>query len=153
MRQRRHGIAVPDARRCRWRASREGGPSSSPPSSITSSGRGPATTGPATLLLLLGHATTLVHAVGPAAHFITDQCAMQDPGHCVATSGCGFCLTTWTCMPGDDTGPANGALPCPSDYNITKRIDNPQSVLGVWAATRKRLDEINNHIANYIPLR
>lgn len=39
-------------------------------------------------------------------------CAYQDPFDCVAAPGCGFCLGSFSCMPGDESGPANGSLPC-----------------------------------------
>ena len=33
-------------------------------------------------------------------------CALQDPYQCVDVTGCGFCLTSWTCMVGDENGTA-----------------------------------------------
>ena len=60
------------------------------------------------ILLLAAPATSR----GPAAPWFSMDCTAQDPYACVNLTGCGFCLTTWTCMPGDENGTALGALPC-----------------------------------------
>ena len=61
-----------------------------------------------------------VSAVGPAAPLYSDHCAVQDAAVCVNKTGCGFCLTSWTCMAGDVDGPVNGSLPCvPLTANLT----------------------------------
>lgn len=41
------------------------------------------------------------------------HCTIQDPYECVNTTGCGFCMNTFTCMVGDADGPAHGLTPCP----------------------------------------
>lgn len=66
----------------------------------------------ATIALLLGAA--LADSRLPRN---TTRCTLQDPYHCAAVPECGFCLTTWTCMVGNESGPAAYALPC--EYNAT----------------------------------
>ena len=63
----------------------------------------------------------------------SSACALQDPYHCVAVAGCGFCLTSWTCMAGNASGPAAYALPC--TYNAS-RFDGDCA----WMADAKSLD-------------
>ena len=67
----------------------------------------------------------------------------------MVTNGCGFCLTTYTCVPGDSSGPALRALPCPSSRNFTDRIGYQKDgspPLGVWAADKATLDDINKNL-------
>ena len=45
--------------------------------------------------------------------WLTDECKLTEPYDCVAKGACGFCVSTWTCVPGDEHGPIEGALPCP----------------------------------------
>ena len=63
-------------------------------------------------------------------------CALQDPYQCVDVTGCGFCLTSWTCMVGDENGTAAGALSC--EYNASRFQGGC-----AWAPDASRLDECN----------
>ena len=37
--------------------------------------------------------------------WLTDECKLTEPYDCVAKGACGFCVSTWTCVPGDEHGP------------------------------------------------
>ena len=44
------------------------------------------------------------------------RCALQTPYNCVAVPECGFCLTSYTCMVGNASGPVYAVL---CDNNVT----------------------------------
>ncbi|KAL1511432.1 hypothetical protein AB1Y20_006231 [Prymnesium parvum] len=62
-------------------------------------------------LLALLLAPRRAEAVVPPP-LLDTHCAIQDPYECTATAGCGFCMSSFTCMVGDEDGPAPGLLPC-----------------------------------------
>ena len=72
------------------------------------------------ILLVLPLATT--HS--SAAPWHATACTAQDPYACLNITGCGFCLTSWTCMPGDFDGPAPGSLACDANSSRVKLNDS-----------------------------
>ena len=66
-----------------------------------------------------GHGFT--DAAGPKPPSWLSDCAVLEPTECISRPECGFCFTSFSCMPGNASGPAVGALPCiqnPADPTI-----------------------------------
>ena len=71
-------------------------------------------------------------------------CAIQDAYHCVAIAGCGFCMTSYTCMRGDADGPAEGSVPCPHGHIpadcLADHKNQSTALAPAWAYDEARLN-------------
>ena len=76
-----------------------------------------------------------IAAASPVTIF-NPNCTTQDPYKCVNAGGCGWCGASFTCMPGDSSGPV--ALPCARHG----KFDDPgHPWVGFWATSVHELRE------------